>query len=524
MAYPLLCYNSPMGDKIINTFQQRRQLAQDVEHLAQTRSEAELLEAVRRMVQSYPSDLLCTTLVKHLDTPSSQVRGGLGHLAALLPPDEIGPLLRSAAANRSHDAQTRITAALILERFLGEPLPPALLGDLSQSNEVAFQSLREAVDEAQYNRRVLSEYVTQMYQAGEPVAFMVMELLERLPPHQRVDLYRLLALDDRPAVAHAARRHLERLAAQEPTALAALHALQTLLPPTEAAPLERALRKLAFAGHRYTPPAPGGWRALLSPADVGGNQSIWFIRTPQPGAADGILLGLVINARLGILQAFAAEGMRADQLPSVHAVGELVSVRTDSGVATLLEAPFDFCRYRLQTAQAAHWQAQPARLLPNDYILYQDWLGRFAPPQPDPALAAYFALPTDDEPRPAWAELDAAARDLLAHPAMSGWVLHNRLFAQTSTSGGHSLGAIPAADLAAHILRELAQRPESAQIIAALGEGLRCQAAWLHIAGSQAQARQAAQLAQALPRLPLLENPFLARLVEGSLHAAGQRH
>jgi hypothetical protein len=85
------------------------------------------------------------------------------------------------------------------------------------------------------------------------------------------------------------------------------------------------------------------------------------------------------------------------------------------------------------------------------------------------------------------------------------------------------LGAIPVADLAAHIMRELAQRPESSQIVAAMSEGLRCQAAWLQIADSQESARQAALLGRALPRVPLLENPFLVRLVQGSLHAAGLR-
>src|SRR5690606_2359276 len=141
-----------MSDKIIHSFQQRRQLAQAIDDLAQTRSEAELLAQVRNMVHNFPPDLLMGQLIKLLDTPNSQLRGGLGHLAALLPPEEVVPALRSAAANRGNPPQTRITAALILERFLGESLPPALLGDLNQSNEVAFQSLLEAVEEGAHNR------------------------------------------------------------------------------------------------------------------------------------------------------------------------------------------------------------------------------------------------------------------------------------------------------------------------------------------------------------------------------------
>ncbi len=512
-----------MADKIINTFQQRRQLAQDLADLAQTRSEADLLDAVRRIAHHYSHDLITAALIKQLDTPSSQVRGGLGHLAALLPPDEIIPLLRSTAANRSQSAQTRITAALILERYLGESLPPALIGDLSDSNEVAFQSLREAIDESRHNRRILIEYVTQMHQAGEAVAYMVMDLLDRLPPADRADLYRLLALDDRPRVAQNALQRLERLAAdREPTALAALYALQSVLPPDAASQAQRMLRKLAFGGNRYTPAPPEGWRTLLSPADMAGNQSIWFIHTPSADHADGILIGLAINARAGILQAFADGAMRPDQLPPLRKVGELVSVRTDNGMATLLEAPLDFCRRRLAAAQTAHWQRQPAPPLPPDYVLYQDALGTLTPPQPAPTLEAYFDRTAAPGPIPSWEEMDTAVRALLAHPVMNGWILHNRLFLQ-HYAPTTALEAIPATDLAAHIVRELAQRPESAQMMDALDEGLRCQAVWLHIAGSQEQARHALNLATLLSRLPLTENPFWIRLIENSLHAAGMR-
>lgn len=105
---------------------------------------------------------------------------------------------------------------------------------------------------------------------------------------------------------------------------------------------------------------------------------------------------------------------------------------------------------------------------------------------------------------------------------MNGWILHNRLFLQ-HYAPPTTLETLPVTDLAAHIVRELSQRPESPQIMDALDEGLRCQAAWLHIAGSHEQARHALNLATLLPRLPLTENPFWIRLIENSLHAAGMR-
>src|SRR5262249_3904234 len=159
-------------------------------------------------------DLLAAAVIKHLDTTNSQLRGGLGHLASLLPPEEISPLLRSAAANRANAAQTRVTAALILERFMGENLSPAILHDLGQTNELAFQSLREAVEEGVRNRHVLLEYVTQMHQTNEQIALMVLDLVGRLEPDQRVDFYRLLSQDEWSLVAGAALPRLERLAAE----------------------------------------------------------------------------------------------------------------------------------------------------------------------------------------------------------------------------------------------------------------------------------------------------------------------
>ncbi len=76
----------------------------------------------------------------------------------------------------------RIAAALILERYLGETLPSALTNDLDNSNEVAFQSLREAVESGKTNRHILLEYVTQLRQTEPAVASMVMDMLQRIDP------------------------------------------------------------------------------------------------------------------------------------------------------------------------------------------------------------------------------------------------------------------------------------------------------------------------------------------------------
>ena len=507
-----------MADKIIHSFQQRRQLTQAVEAMAQTQNEAELMEVARELVRAHPVDLLAATVIKYLDTPNSQLRGGLGHIASLLPPEEIGPQLRAAAANRANTAQLRVTAALILERFLGETLSPAILNDLSQTNEVAFQSLREAVEESAYNRHVLWEYISQMHETNEQVALMVLDLAERLAPDDRVDFYRLLAQDEWVVVARAALSRLEHLAAENEGARQALYSLRFMLAPDEAEQVTRTMRKLQFTGQHYTPAVPEGWRALMSPTDVGGSYSIWFVKKPTLGRSDGTLLGLVVNHRLGVLQTFGSETLPDEQLPSVHPVGQLVTVRSDVGQsAVLLEVPFDVARWLLAQVHSAQWAAVPLRPLPGEYRLFGDRLWIFDVPEVAPELARYFA--PDESTLPPLDELDKAAEELLAHPALDGWSFNNRQLLQSLGAAGSSLAELPMAEVASIMLRELTQRTEYVQLLAALSLALRAQAVWLHIAGNVESAKRAHLLARTMAQLPPTQNPLLLRLLEAGLRA-----
>ena len=87
-----------MSDEITSIFQQRRQLALDIAKMAEAESEAELAAAAQTVAQAYPAGLILAEIVKNLNTLSSQLRGGLGHLAALLPETDVIPT-RSARAH-----------------------------------------------------------------------------------------------------------------------------------------------------------------------------------------------------------------------------------------------------------------------------------------------------------------------------------------------------------------------------------------------------------------------------------------
>ena len=516
-----------MTDKIIHSFQQRRQLNQEIEALAEAASEAELSYRARSIVQTYPADLILTVLLKHLDAPSGQVRGGLGHIAALLPPDQVTPALLAAAANRNNSPQARVTAALLLERFLGEELPANAISDLDETNEVAFQSMLEAIDMARYNRHVLLEYVTQMRETDVEVAFAVMEMLERVAPADQVELLRLIAQDDRQPVANRARQRLEQLGGTEAgeAAARALFTLRYALPPEQAALAIRSLRKLQFRGVRYMPPAPNGWRALIGPTDAAGNQTLWFVHR-RDKAATSILLGLIISGAAGVLQTFASEEMPRVHLPHPRKIGELVAIDVGAEApVVLLEAPFDLGRLLLLRALDVHWRGEAVQSLPNEYKLYNDWLWQFADPEVDPALAVY--LEEDDEAgqqhdqafdEEMQTRLSQAAIELLVHPAMESWILQNRGLLNATrfdASVGIAADVDPATRtvLVSQALKQLEQWSESERLVSTLEASLRSQAIWLQVAGDERNAENARLLAHWMQRLPLSENPLLAALV-----------
>lgn len=522
------------SDGIIHTFQQRRQLEEELDALAATNSQAALQGAVRRLAERYPTALLLAAITRRLGTSNSQLRGGMGQLCTLLPAAETADALRTVAGNRQKSPQERTTAALILQRFLEQPVPPGLLADLAGAEEAPYQSLLEAVAEGKRNRHVLLEYVAQMQEHPVDVAFMVLRLIDRLPPADEAELLRLIAHDARRPVAHAA---IERLAtaAAAPGGEACLRSLQTLvysLLPEEAGLVERNLRKLQFSGRRYTPPPARGWQALLGPSDPSGYVSLWFVRHPssvtaaageEPGAEDdGAWLGFILSLQGGILQFSGSEGMQRDFLPPPAAEGELVTVRAGGGQTTvLLAAPLDVGRWLVRQALAAHWSQSSPQPLPDEYTLYNDLLWQFAAPALPPTLAAWWERTANPPEQAAGgvsaAAVAAAAQALVAEPAMEGWLRWSLATWQNVKYRSQQAPEVPPGTLVSLLLRELGRMADHRLLLGAMAAGLRVQTLWYAIAGDAANAERAALLAQATVTLPITENPLLARLLERGL-------
>jgi hypothetical protein len=502
---------------IIDTFQQRRQLEQALDEMTNAVNEMDLIEAVRQIHRTYPDEMALAALLKRLDTPDGQLRGGLARLAVLLPRADVVAALRSYAGNRNKPPLGRTTAVMILERFLKEKAPGGLVSDLQDSNDAAFQSLLDAVRQGKRNRHVLLEYVTQMQEYGEETAFHVMQNIDRLPAEESVDLLRLIAQDGRYQVASAAVTRLEALADGGETG--ATRALYTLLPNLNrvlATRVERGLRKQQFRGHGYTPVAPTGWRALLGVADPGGHMMVWLAHAPNETPPHGFLAGLLVHRRHGIVYDYFADGVGAPFLPAPAQVGQMTTLPGVAGAPIMaLETAFDVVRWLIREALSVHAAGKAQRSLSGEYKLYSDLLWQFAPPVVVEEATALLA-PVQSE------ELDAIAGDhlahivdaLMAHPAMAGWVFPLQTILENDNQESWLKSLTKPDETIAMLLSMIEGEELARQLLPALSDGLQLQAIWFHMAGEKQLAKAARLLAAAVPTIPAPENPLLIAMFQ----------
>ncbi|MBX2997082.1 MAG: hypothetical protein KF893_01125 [Caldilineaceae bacterium] len=502
-----------MSDKLINTFHFRRKLNAAIEALGETSSETELLEQVRAIIRTYDPELILTVLRKFLDNSSSQLRGGLGRLATLLPYEEVVTALRHDAANRNNPTQARLTAALILERFLHAEIPPALMSDLKDPEVVVMQSLQEAIAEGKQNRYVLLDYVRQMRQESEDVALMVINLIEKLPPEDRPELLRLITYDMRVRVAKSA---LERLSAlRQPTiaprAAEILFTLSLNLSPDLADLAERNLRKLRFSGVVYDPPPISEWRALLTPCTLNGEQDLWFLRSNRKS---GTIIGIHLDNHGGVKETFGSEDVETLYMPPKRQIGEMISIAVAGNTPyVFLEAPVAYARWHLSQILDRHWQQQPRQPLPDEYTLHNFDLFRHAKPQLDPALADLLASgPT------LWAaegtQLEQIAAEFLRHPAMSGWFFQEQSMKEALLRTSHQQEPVNLVSLLTTLMTKMFEDDAAEPMMRRLQTALRAQAGWLLIAGHERNAQYAMLLAESFEHVPLHQHPLTALMVE----------
>ena len=502
--------------------------------LGEAESEEEMARAVENIAREYAAELVLAAVRKHLETGSSQMRGGLGRLAALLPGPETAAMLRKEAGRRDNPTQTRLNAAMILEKFLQIEVSAGLMGDLRDPNLIVMQSLQEAVTEARSNRYVLLEYVRQMRQENQDVAYLVLDLIGQLEEADQVELLRLIAYDSRRGVAEAALDSLEALRGPEvgERSASALHTLQSTLRPELARTAARSLRKLRLAGVDWALQKADDWWTLLSPSDMQGTQNLWFLGN---GDGEGCrLVGLRINGTAGVLGAFGSDSLDRRQLPARRRVGESLSISVAPGESTVfVTIPYNDARQCLQESLGGHWQGSE-RELPDEFTLFCPFL--FAC-EVGPASGEISSLLASGPEL--WAEgreeLSKVTAALLEHPAMAGWVLQvGRRGADTGEIGGlmpgdradrgdagrlarmplEALGKLAASIVSEDVPQELAGQ---------LRQALLAQAAWLHFAGEKRIARQAVLTAESLLNEPIYSHPLLLQMIaRGFLYSWGE--
>ncbi|MCY4080674.1 MAG: hypothetical protein OXF54_10550 [Caldilineaceae bacterium] len=520
-----------MSNKVIHSLRDRRLVEEAVAGLADTTSEAELAREVRRIADGYAPELVLAAVRRHLGTGSSQLRGGLGRLSELMVGPETSAMLRKEAGRRENSTQIRMNAAMILEKFLQVEVPAGLMGDLRDPNLIVMQSLQEAVEEARSNRQVLMEYVRQMRQESQEVAYLVLELTGQLAEADQPELLRLIAYDSRRGVTETALDRLSSLrgpAVGRQSALA-LHTLQATLRPDLAQAAVRNLRKLQLAGVSLELRRSDDWWALLSPSDLQGTQHLWFLENGTDD--DGRLVGLRINGALGVLGAFGSESVDRRHLPSRRKVGESLSISTAPGESTVfVTVPYSYARHCLQRALEGHWGGQAERALPEEFTLFCPFVIQCDAGQISEELSSLLASGPDlwEEGREALSSVTAA---LLEHPAMAGWILQMGTSVEDTgenqrKSPGREMVGAGLQSLAGLPLEELGRLAASGvtkevprELAEQMRQGLLTQAGWLHCAGDQKSARHAVWVAESLLNEDLHSHPLLLQMIGlGILH------
>ena len=128
-----------MSAKIITTLRDRLEIERQVQSLIEIESEDEFLARARHIAESGAQ--VVAVILDGLDQTRSRELNVLGAIASFYPHrQEILNKLYSAAANTERPDRERVSAMLIMERFLEQTPDPYLLQTLDDPRAVALES------------------------------------------------------------------------------------------------------------------------------------------------------------------------------------------------------------------------------------------------------------------------------------------------------------------------------------------------------------------------------------------------
>lgn len=500
--------------KIITKLRERRRIEADLREMLAATSEVEFRRQAQR-VASLGSQVI-PAIVGNLNQADAKMLMALGTVATYLDPDEVSLALRRAVLQPRRTDQGRIGAMTILERFLDQPPDDNLIASLADPQGAALSSLEEMLGDSASDPAILVEYVQGLDRQEPDIVLAVVRALRDMADSQDalgqstqvVELLRMLAQDVREEISAAALSSLGMVRLAE-----AARALQTLIPivtPSLRAQAERLVRKLRFAGvETESLPLPGReWRALISPIDGLGQQSVWFIQE-SPLDEHARFLNVLLSDRAGAVEAVGHSRVSYLALPPRKSLGHMhdIALPDGSGAILMLETTFDLGRRLVLEGLARNRETQIP--IAGVLRLLSPWLWAFAG---EAVLAARVLPEIGDEDLE---QLGSTPR-LVTHPALTTWTARTEATLQVAQEALQH----PAWDrevwvkrLAGELLREPALREILSQRLSAMSE-------WLLLAGDREGSRLALVAAEALHKVSPQEHPFVQALVRRDLEFA----
>ncbi len=494
--------------KIITTLRQRRWIESEIQRMLEARTEAEFMERAIRVADS--GGQVIPVILNRLDTANSQLLGALGTIAAYLDTDEIVLALRGVATSPTRSDRERMAALLILDRFLEEELDEELFGGLQNPQEVAVQSLVEMLDEAEANRFILLEYVYALKEQPLEIVKIIMETMRELEGERTVEPLRLLAQDERRPVAQEAIHLLGTI--RSPRAVKALQSLLVTVAPDRQPLVERSVRKLSLSGMKVEPlPAPDEhWRALISPLDGQGNQSVWFIHH-LPGQTTCHFLAVLLDDHLGLKSAFGDDEAPVERFPARKPLGAVHFLTMAEAGLMMLEADFDYGRRLVLEGLKRSWATGTS--LPPEYCLLNDLLWMYDHSE---TLLYRPQLPVLEGGHVV-KEMLPYTTALLDHPAFANWFLQSELVYRATVKmlTEPSWEGDPFEVKAG--LNYLIKSYFDDKAVALYRRRLEAMSEWMMRAQDDRMARLALVAALALDEVPTEKHPLLVGLIEREL-------
>ena len=501
----------PASQKVITKLLERRQIEASLREMVATSSQLEFRQRAQEIAML--GSQVIPTLVGNLDHADARLLAAMGAVASHLDPEEVITAMRLAVTHPQRSDRGRIGAMTILERFLGQRPDDDLLASLKDPEGVAIASLEEVLDQADSSPATLIHYIEGLDQQEPQIVLAVAGSLRAMgrvsdPPDQRqraIELLRMMAQDVREEIAAEAVDALGSMRLPEATG-----ALQTLLPivwPAVQPLAERLLRKLQFSGVEVAPlPEPDpDWRALISPLNGLGQQSVWFIQGSR-WSEYARFLNILLSDRAGAVEAIGHARVPVRMLPPRQSRGHLhdIALPDGSGAMLMLEASFDAGRRLVLDALAHNLRTQIP--IAGPLRLQSPWLWGVAGANSLPSRELPDLSPEDEN-------LLADSAQLLEHPAFVPWTVRSEATLQAAEEALRH----PGWDLEIWVKRlagELFREPSMTEV---LGKRLEAMSAWLLLAGDEQRARVALAASRALASGLAQDHPFLQAVVHRDL-------